>query len=112
MKQNESNSNLAYHLNSLPSWATAVFPRKWIDKFAILFFKMAAYNAEMSKYRIGFLLKEILDRSQLKAINHFPYLSIYGYSAHDLTLATFLNALGMYDVCAMIYGNQHFNQSE
>lgn len=54
---------------------------------------------QMARLKMGFLLREILDRFKMKIQSKLrPNRSIWMYSAHDSTVAVILNALGMFEV--------------
>lgn len=53
----------------------------------------------MKKLKMGFLLKEILDRFTSKIQSKLlPNRSLWMYFAHDSTIASMLNTLGLFKV--------------
>lgn len=53
----------------------------------------------MARLKVGYLLREILDRFERKIDKSLmPDRSLWMYSAHDCTLANILNALGLFNV--------------
>lgn len=53
----------------------------------------------MSKFRTGYLIKDILDRLTDKTKNLLmPNRSMWVYSAHDITIATILHSIGISNV--------------
>lgn len=52
----------------------------------------------MKRLKSGFLLKEIFDRFGNKASSLLPDQLMQIYSGHDITIASLLNSLGVFDV--------------
>lgn len=76
-----------------------MYPSTEIDKLAQLAYDIPSYTPFLSKTRSGFLLKDILDRSDQKSTGALqPDISVYVYSAHDGTLETLMYSLGISDV--------------
>lgn len=70
-----------------------------IDKLALLTYVLPSYNTEMAKFRSGYLFKEILDRSTNKTNGLLvPDRSLWMYSTHETVIASFLYALGVFNV--------------
>lgn len=91
--------SLPSYLIRLPQWTNYIFPSKWLDRLALLFYVLPAYNPLLAKFRAGFILKDILDRSRLKAnCELVPDRSVWMYSVHDINISTLLKALGLFDV--------------
>lgn len=69
------------------------------EYLAELYFAIFTQTTEMKKLRGGFLLKEILDRSQSKSQSTLkPDRSLWMYFAHDNTIVDMLNSLGLFKV--------------
>lgn len=53
----------------------------------------------MARLKIGFLLRQILDRCEAKIKDALsPNRSVWIYSAHDTTIGNVLNSLGLFEV--------------
>lgn len=66
---------------------------------AEFYFALFTQTDELKKLRAGFLLKEILDRSDNKTKSTLsPDRSLWMYFAHDNTLVDILNSLHLFDV--------------
>lgn len=62
-------------------------------------FKLITGTNDLKKLYSGFLLKEILDRFDKKAnLNLSPDRSMWLYSAHDVTIGSMLNTIGVFEV--------------
>lgn len=101
--ENYINHNYLYlslQLNeSLPDWTKSIYPSSWLDEITILHFTLPSFTPALSKFRTGYILKEILDRSMSKVNGTLsPDISVYQYSAHDINISSTLVALGMFDV--------------
>lgn len=60
---------------------------------------LETYTPAMARFRAGFLLKEILQRSYNKSISYKPLTQkLWIYSGHDMTISNILNAMGLFDV--------------
>lgn len=66
---------------------------------ASLSFQMMTYTPILARLKAGFLLNEILHRSQEKSTgsNKVPQ-KFWMYSAHDTTIVNVLNSLGLFEV--------------
>ncbi|KAG4079088.1 hypothetical protein HA402_001059 [Bradysia odoriphaga] len=84
---------------SLPAWSKSIFPgNKKFDDTALTYYYLSSGTQFLSKFRSGFLLKDILDRYKSKAATGFTSdLKYYAYSTHDSVVSNFLNALGVFD---------------
>lgn len=87
-------------LERLPPWTGDMMnPESDMQIFVGNFFKFLTHTHEMKKLKSGFLIKEMLERFAQKAESKLqPDRSLWIYSGHDLTIASFLNSLGLYDV--------------
>lgn len=69
---------------------------EWMAAFS---FKVTTYTPVLARLKAGFLLREILDRSQQKTVAASKVTqNFWMYSAHDTTIANVLNALGVFEV--------------
>lgn len=86
--------------NSLPEWANEeIMPDSMLEFFDEYYLHGIFTNtAEMARLKIGFLLQEILDNFTLKTQSKSDY-SLWLYSAHDISIAFMLDALGFKIVC-------------
>lgn len=53
---------------------------------------------ELKRLKAGFILQMIMDRFQNKTLSLLPDELMRIYSAHDITIASILNALDMFEV--------------
>lgn len=84
----------------LPAWVNEVLKsNKTMEYLAGVFFEASSHSEEMKKLKVGYLLKEMLEHFQAKISSTLtPDRSLFIYSAHDTTIANFLNGLNVYDV--------------
>lgn len=88
-----------YFDDRLPDWTKSIYPSPWLDKVALLYYILPSYTPLLAKFRTGYFLKDVLDRSTSKANGTLsPDISLYIYSAHDINISTVLQGLGMWDV--------------
>ncbi|XP_031634016.1 prostatic acid phosphatase-like [Contarinia nasturtii] len=85
---------------SLPFWTDEVFlPGSDFEMLAYLNFRLATNTTEMARLTVGFLIRDILDRFSSKIESTLlPNRSLHIYSAHDSTIANFLNAIGLFEL--------------
>lgn len=82
----------------LPAWTQRIYPNERLDELAMLFYVLPAYTTELATLRVGYWLKEVLDRSSAKVAGTLqPDRKVWAYSAHDLNISTVLYALGLFD---------------
>lgn len=80
-------------------WADQIYPGEIIDKLSMTAYLVLSYTKELSKFRTGYLLKEILDRSTEKLKNQLnPNRSAWMYSSHDTVIISLLQTLGVFNV--------------
>lgn len=79
----------------MPKWTETIFPHGDLEWISHRQFQVFTNTPTLARLQIGFLLKEIFDRSQAKAENNITQ-NLWIYSAHDNTIANVLNALGMF----------------
>lgn len=59
---------------------------------------LRTYTPELAKFRSGYLLKDILDRSAAKSTGQLiPNRTVWMYSTHDTVLFSMLRSLGFRD---------------
>lgn len=81
-------------------WALEALVNKKFKYLAEFYFAMYTQTTLMKTLRMGYLLKEILDRSENKTMSSLnPDRSLWMYFAHDNTIVDLLNGLGVYEVC-------------
>lgn len=69
---------------------------QWISQHS---FVIGTATTELKRLKSGFLLRDILTRFTNKTLSKLtPDRSLYIYSGHDTTIASFLNTLGVFDV--------------
>ncbi|XP_037048455.1 lysosomal acid phosphatase-like [Bradysia coprophila] len=87
------------HNLTLPEWTKPLFPNNpEFDDAAMKFYAMSAATKYLSKFRTGFLLKDILDRFTRKAEKTLsPDAKMWMYSTHDSVLFSFLSSLDISD---------------
>ncbi|XP_046643303.1 prostatic acid phosphatase-like [Daphnia pulicaria] len=83
---------------TLPEWTTKYFPSP-MKEFSDFSFEMKAYNLEMQRLRGGPLVKELVEHLGAYAQSKLtpPNRKLFMYSAHDVTVATFLSALNIFN---------------
>lgn len=70
-----------------------------MEKMAYFHFAMATNTRQLARLKVGFLIREILERFIMKKDSTLsPNRSIWIYSAHDSTIASLLNSLGLFEV--------------
>lgn len=85
--------------SSLPEWTKKVFPGGDLEMLAAKCFQINTSTPELARLKSGFLIREIINRFTDKiASKLMPNRSIWIYSAHDSTIASVLNSLGLFEV--------------
>ncbi|XP_032595749.1 prostatic acid phosphatase isoform X2 [Drosophila grimshawi] len=83
---------------TLPVWAQKVYGGAnltWASNFA---FSVNTYTRTMARLKGGPLLKDILERFEIKIKNQLiPDRNVFIYSAHDTTIANLLNTLKLFE---------------
>lgn len=83
---------------SLPDWTHSVYPGGDMAWIAAQSFATKTATPALARLKAGFLLKEILQRFSNKTANQLrPNRSMWMYSAHDTTVASLLDTLGLFD---------------
>lgn len=84
--------------SSLPEWTHTVFPGGDMAWIAAQSFATKTATPALARLKAGFLLKEMLQRFSNKTADRLrPNRSVWVYSAHDTTVASLLNTLGLFD---------------
>lgn len=85
---------------SLPSWTQSVFrPGGDWDEMTHIYNTVAVKTKQMARLRVGFLLREILERFTMKVERTLsPDRSLWVYSGHGFTITNVLSALGLLKV--------------
>lgn len=96
---NEFN-NFFLFIRSLPDWTHGVFGDgsdfAWCANRA---FEIRTNIPELSRFSVGFLIRQMLEHFTEKIESNLePDRSIWIYSAHDTTVADFLNSLDLFEV--------------
>lgn len=77
----------------------AIMPGSDFESLALSWYEDVSATSELKKFTSGFLLKEIFDHFSNKIQSTLsPDRSLWMYFAHDYTIATMLNSLGVYKV--------------
>lgn len=86
--------------NRLSDWALkALEPNSALRRIAYFFFKMTTGNKKLARLHSGFLIKEMFERFSKKINSALkPDRALWLYSAHDLTISSTLNTLGLFEV--------------
>lgn len=62
-------------------------------------YRMGSDNTKMARLQSGFLIREIFERFSQKLNSTLtPDRKLWLYSAHDITISSLLNSLGMLEV--------------
>lgn len=84
---------------SLPEWTKSVFPGGDLAMLTSLCFTTNTTTPILARLKIGFLFREILDRFVDKIKSKLqPNRNLWIYSAHDSTIASVLNSIGLFKV--------------
>lgn len=85
---------------TLPNWTETVFPDKMYP-VAAFSFVMPTMTRTLKRLKGGPLLKEMITHmKQKRAGTLSPNRNLWIYSAHDTTVANFLNTIGVFEVHA------------
>ncbi|XP_055309631.1 prostatic acid phosphatase-like [Sitodiplosis mosellana] len=84
----------------LPDWAReAIKPNGTMEYITSFYFKMASGTKELARLQTGFLLKEIFELFAQKINSTLqPNRLLWLYSAHDYTVSSLLNSLGLFEL--------------
>jgi len=88
------------HNYTLPDWTKEVFPGGQFRNLTALSFKVLTWTAEMKRLKAGPLIKELVEHFQMRSEGSDKLdarLKMFMYSGHDTTIASLLNALGMFN---------------
>lgn len=84
---------------SIPDWAEKVMINENFKSLALFWLEIQSYNNELKKIKPGYLLKSIFDRMRNKIQSTLkPDRKLFMYFAHDITIVSILNGLGLYKV--------------
>lgn len=90
---------LHVELFRLPEWTHSVYPGHAMQWISSLSFQVPTYTRLLARLKAGFLLREILKRSQEKSVGSKKVpQNFWMYSAHDTTIADILNTLNLFEV--------------
>ncbi|XP_031634102.1 prostatic acid phosphatase-like [Contarinia nasturtii] len=85
---------------ALPEWTKKVFiPGGDMEKLSNICYTTNTSTPELARLKAGFLFREILDRFDDKIESNLdPNRNLWLYSAHDSTIASFLNSIGLFEL--------------
>lgn len=84
---------------SIPDWAEKVMNNEDFKSLTLFWYEIQSYNNELKKIKPGYLLKSIFDRMRSKIQSTLkPDRKLFLYFAHDTTIFSILNGLGLYEV--------------
>lgn len=90
---------LSHVFSSLPEWTKSVFPGGDMEWISSRSFATKTNTPQLARLKVGFLIKDILDRFKNRSlVEDVTPTSLYVYSAHDNTIGSVLNALGLFEV--------------
>uniref|UniRef100_A0A1I8P6L9 acid phosphatase n=1 Tax=Stomoxys calcitrans TaxID=35570 RepID=A0A1I8P6L9_STOCA len=91
---------------TLPEWTKKVYPSEDMTYAAAFTFTLATYTRQLARFKMGPLIKEILQRFADKSKGKLmPDRSLWIYSAHDTTVASVLNTLKLFDMHSPPYAS-------
>ncbi|XP_049531866.1 prostatic acid phosphatase [Anopheles darlingi] len=83
---------------TLPDWTKEVYPEP-LSSISAMTFAVKTNTSQLARLKMGPLVKEILNRFRSKAAGKLkPDRSLWIYSAHDVTVASLLNALRVFEL--------------
>ncbi|XP_035775873.1 prostatic acid phosphatase-like [Anopheles albimanus] len=83
---------------TLPDWTKQVYPEP-LRSISAVTFGVKTNTSQLARLKMGPLVKEILNRFRSKAAGKLkPDRSLWIYSAHDVTVASLLNALRVFEL--------------
>uniref|UniRef100_A0A182K0N3 acid phosphatase n=1 Tax=Anopheles christyi TaxID=43041 RepID=A0A182K0N3_9DIPT len=98
--QNLYSALLIEELNNftLPDWTKTVYPEP-LRSISAMTFAVKTNTTQLARLKMGPLVKEMLQRFRSKAKGTLkPNRSVWMYSAHDVTVASLLNALRVFEL--------------
>ncbi|XP_035900613.1 prostatic acid phosphatase [Anopheles stephensi] len=98
--QNLYSALLIEDLNNftLPEWTRTVYPEP-LKSISAMTFAVKTNTTQLARLKMGPLVKEMLQRFRSKAKGSLkPNRSVWIYSAHDVTVASLLNALRVFEL--------------
>uniref|UniRef100_A0A182VX51 acid phosphatase n=1 Tax=Anopheles minimus TaxID=112268 RepID=A0A182VX51_9DIPT len=83
---------------TLPEWTKSVYPEP-LASISAMTFAVKTNTTELARLKMGPLVKEMLQRFRSKSKGTLkPNRSLWMYSAHDVTVASLLNALRVFEL--------------
>uniref|UniRef100_A0A182NA80 acid phosphatase n=1 Tax=Anopheles dirus TaxID=7168 RepID=A0A182NA80_9DIPT len=83
---------------TLPDWTKTVYPEP-LSTISAMTFAVKTNTTQLARLKMGPLVKEMLQRFRSKAKGTLkPNRSVWLYSAHDVTVASLLNALRVFEL--------------
>lgn len=74
-------------------------PGGHMEMLSAMCFRINTSTPEMARLKAGFLFREMLDHFSQKIESKLvPDRSLWIYSAHDSTIASILNSIGLFEV--------------
>lgn len=90
----------------IPDWAVDVINDPRVRNLTAFSFKMITYTEKMKRFKGGPLIKEMLSNMDGRISGSLDSRrKLFMYSAHDTTVATFLNSLGVYEMIPPPYAS-------
>jgi len=94
-----------YH-KTLPEWAARALKDPRMVNLTAFSFKMVTYTEEMKRLKGGPLIKEMIQNMNEKISGKMDARrKVFMYSAHDTTVATFLNSLDLFEMIPPPYAS-------
>lgn len=93
-----------FFFKRLSDWAlNAAKPYSIMYNITAFFYKMGSGNKKLARLQSGFLIREIFERFNQKINSTLtPDRKLWLYSAHDLTVSSLLNSLGIFEVLTFV----------
>ncbi|XP_053680099.1 prostatic acid phosphatase [Anopheles nili] len=83
---------------TLPDWTRSVYPEP-LQTISAMTFAVKTNTTQLARLKMGPLVKEMLQRFRSKANGKLkPNRSVWMYSAHDVTVASLLNAMRVFEL--------------
>uniref|UniRef100_A0A1B6G422 acid phosphatase n=1 Tax=Cuerna arida TaxID=1464854 RepID=A0A1B6G422_9HEMI len=90
---------------TLPTWTKSVFPEPMLEasKFS---FAMSTWTPKLARLKSGLLVQDMIGHLHKKSENKAkPNRNMWIYSAHDSTISSLLNTLGVFDLQIPAYAS-------
>lgn len=91
-----------------------MYPSQAVDDLQVLTIELQTYTPAIAQLRIGYLLREILERCERKVMETLsPDRLAWIYCTHDTVIESFLNVLHVYEVrcCVKCVSMQHIQKT-